>query len=169
MSTCRPGELHAMDVHDTRAKRLILLRRAHFFHPTTTRKPMIEPVDHRPRPSLNKSTLVECLQQNLGLNQRECKAMVDDFFHLITERLGRGEDVRIARFGSFEVRTKAPRPGRNPKTGESFAIQGRRTVKFLSGPKLKNQLQGVDRSPAAPVPTQPDPLAREPKSGSVDG
>ena len=92
-------------------------------------------------PSLTKSTLGAILVDRLGLNKREAADMVDAFFALITEQLVIGEDVKISDFASFVVRTKAPRPGRNPRTGEEVQIEGRRVVTFQSGPKLKARLQ----------------------------
>jgi integration host factor subunit alpha len=51
-------------------------------------------------------------------------------------------DVKISGFGYFQIRTKAPRPGRNPRTGESIPIAARRVVTFHASQKLKDQVQG---------------------------
>lgn len=92
-------------------------------------------------PALTKAHLAELLFEQIGLNKRESKDMVDAFFTLISEGLVGGNDVKISGFGNFQIRTKAPRPGRNPRTGESIPIEARRVVTFHASHKLKEQIQ----------------------------
>ena len=92
-------------------------------------------------PSLTKAQLVAQLRESMGLTQREARDLVDAFFGIIATRLSRGEEVKIANFGNFELRTTAPRPGRNPRTGEAVVIRSRKTVKFVASPKQIEQLQ----------------------------
>lgn len=92
-------------------------------------------------PALTKAQLAELLFEQIGLNKRESKDMVDAFFDLITERLIHGQDVKISGFGNFQIRTKAARPGRNPRTGEAIPIEARRVVTFHASHKLKEQIQ----------------------------
>jgi len=92
-------------------------------------------------PALTKAQLAELLFEQIGLNKRESKDMVDAFFDLIARRLVEGEDVKLSGFGNFQIRVKAPRPGRNPRTGESIPIKARRVVTFHASSKLKEQLQ----------------------------
>ena len=92
-------------------------------------------------PALTKAQLAEMLFDRIGLNKRESKDMVDAFFDLICTSLIEGNDVKISGFGNFQIRTKAPRPGRNPRTGESIPIDARRVVTFHASHKLKEQLQ----------------------------
>lgn len=99
--------------------------------------------------ALTKAQLSEILFEQIGLNKRESKDMVDGFFELIAETLVEGQDVKISGFGNFQLRTKAPRPGRNPRTGEVVAIDARRVVTFHASPKLKEAVQSG--SPAAAV------------------
>ncbi len=99
--------------------------------------------------ALPKAQLSEILFEQIGLNKRESKDMVDGFFELIAETLVEGQDVKISGFGNFQLRTKAPRPGRNPRTGEVVAIDARRVVTFHASPKLKEAVQSG--SPAAAV------------------
>jgi len=68
--------------------------------------------------------------------------MIDAFFDLISASLVEGKDVKISGFGNFQIRTKAPRPGRNPRTGEAIPIDARRVVTFHASHKLKEQIQG---------------------------
>jgi integration host factor subunit alpha len=93
-------------------------------------------------PALTKAQLADLLFDQIGLNKRESKDMVDAFFDLISERLAQGQDVKLSGFGNFQIRTKAPRPGRNPRTGEAIPIQARRVVTFHASSKLKEQIQG---------------------------
>jgi integration host factor subunit alpha len=85
-------------------------------------------------PALTKAQLAELLFDQIGLNKRESKDMIDAFFDLI---------VKISGFGNFQIRTKAARPGRNPRTGEPVAIEARRVVTFHASPKLKEQVQAA--------------------------
>ena len=92
-------------------------------------------------PALTKAQLADLLFEQIGLNKRESKDMIDAFFDLVTDRLVNGTDVKISGFGNFQIRTKAPRPGRNPRTGEPVAIESRRVVTFHASPKLKDLVQ----------------------------
>ena len=92
-------------------------------------------------PALTKAALADLLYDNIGLNKREAKDMVDALFDIVTERLVSGDDVKITGFGNFQIRSKSSRPGRNPRTGESVAIEARRVVTFHASPKLKDQVQ----------------------------
>ena len=92
-------------------------------------------------PALTKAQLADLLFEQIGLNKRESKDMIDAFFDLIAQQLVEGEDVKISGFGNFQIRTKAPRPGRNPRTGEPVAIEARRVVTFHASPKLKESVQ----------------------------
>mgnify|MGYP003578232769 CR=1 FL=1 len=93
-------------------------------------------------PALTKAQLAELLFEQIGLNKRESKDMIDAFFDLIAASLVEGKDVKISGFGNFQIRTKAPRPGRNPRTGEEIPIEARRVVTFHASHKLKELLQG---------------------------
>ena len=92
-------------------------------------------------PALTKAQLAELLFEQLGLNKRESKDLIDAFFDLICQSLVNGEDIKISGFGNFQIRTKAPRPGRNPRTGEAIPIEARRAVTFHASSKLKDQIQ----------------------------
>lgn len=94
-------------------------------------------------PALTKAQLADLLFDHIGLNKRESKDMIDDFFDLIAQRLVDGQDVKLSGFGNFQIRTKAPRPGRNPRTGEAIPIQARRVVTFHASSKLKEQIQNA--------------------------
>jgi integration host factor subunit alpha len=93
-------------------------------------------------PALTKAQLADMLFDQIGLNKRESKDMIDAFFELISRSVVAGHDVKISGFGNFQIRTKAPRPGRNPRTGEPIPIDSRRVVTFHASHKLKDQIQG---------------------------
>ncbi len=93
--------------------------------------------------ALTKATLADVLFEQIGLNKRESKDLVDAFFDIMSEHLIAGDDVKMANFGNFQIRTKPPRPGRNPRTGESVPIQARRVVTFHVSPKLKERIQQI--------------------------
>jgi integration host factor subunit alpha len=88
-------------------------------------------------PTLTKAELAELLFEQVGLNKREAKDMVETFFGEIRDALERGEAVKLSGFGNFQLRDKPQRPGRNPKTGEAIPISARRVVTFHASQKLK--------------------------------
>jgi len=91
--------------------------------------------------ALTKADFAEQLFDELGLNKREAKDMVEFFFEEIKDSLEQGKPVKISGFGKFELRDKARRPGSNPKTGEEIPITARRVVTFRSGQKLKARVK----------------------------
>ena len=98
-------------------------------------------VDSLETPALTKARLADMLFDQIGLNKRESKDMIDAFFELISHSLVEGKDVKLSGFGNFQIRTKAPRPGRNPRTGEAIPIKARRVVTFHASGKLKDSVQ----------------------------
>jgi integration host factor subunit alpha len=94
--------------------------------------------------TITKDSLVEMVHNEIGLNKREAKELIESFFEQIKKSLEEGNDIKLSGFGNFNLRDKAPRPGRNPKTGEEVTISSRRVVTFKSGLKLKSKLEGYD-------------------------
>lgn len=94
-------------------------------------------------PTLTKAELAELLFEQVGLNKREAKDMVETFFDEIRNALEHGESVKLSGFGNFQLRDKPQRPGRNPKTGEEIPITARRVVTFHASQKLKNLVDDV--------------------------
>jgi integration host factor subunit alpha len=87
--------------------------------------------------TLTKSELADMLFEQVGLNKREAKDMVESFFDEIRSALESGDSVKLSGFGNFMLRDKPQRPGRNPKTGEEIPITARRVVTFHPSQKLK--------------------------------
>lgn len=91
--------------------------------------------------TLTKADMVEHLYDEIGLNKREAKDLVEMFFEEIKSSLERGENVKLSGFGNFILRDKSSRPGRNPKTGEEVQVSARRVVTFRPGQKLKSRVE----------------------------
>ncbi|MDG2953484.1 integration host factor subunit alpha [Bisgaard Taxon 10/6] len=91
--------------------------------------------------TLTKVEIAENLTRKLELNKTEAKAMVESFFEEIRATLADGNDVKLSGFGNFELRDKASRPGRNPKTGENVPVSARRVVVFKPGQKLRARVE----------------------------
>ena len=95
-------------------------------------------------PTLTKAELAELLFEQVGLNKREAKDMVETFFEEIRNALNRGDSVKLSGFGNFQLRDKPQRPGRNPRTGEEIPIAARRVVTFHASQKLKAMVEKDD-------------------------
>jgi integration host factor subunit alpha len=91
--------------------------------------------------ALTKADLAEMLFEELGLNKREAKEIVEMFYSEISLALENNDSVKLSGFGNFELRDKKSRPGRNPKTGEEIPISARRVVTFKPGQKLKARIE----------------------------
>ncbi|MEQ8234957.1 MAG: integration host factor subunit alpha [Gammaproteobacteria bacterium] len=91
--------------------------------------------------ALTKAEMAERLFEDLGLNKREAKELVEAFFEEVRASLEAGQQVKLSGFGNFDLRDKNQRPGRNPKTGEEIPITARRVVTFRPGQKLKARVE----------------------------
>jgi len=91
--------------------------------------------------ALTKAEMADRLFEELGLNKREAKEIVELFFEEIRSSLEQNEQVKLSGFGNFDLRDKGQRPGRNPKTGEEIPITARRVVTFKPGQKLKARVE----------------------------
>ena len=91
--------------------------------------------------ALTKAEMAEKLFEELGLNKREAKEVVELFFEEVRSSLESNEQVKLSGFGNFDLRDKSQRPGRNPKTGEEIPITARRVVTFRPGQKLKARVE----------------------------
>ena len=91
--------------------------------------------------ALTKADMAEKLFEELGLNKREAKEVVELFFEEVRASLEANEQVKLSGFGNFDLRDKSQRPGRNPKTGEEIPITARRVVTFRPGQKLQARVE----------------------------
>ena len=97
--------------------------------------------------TVTRVNLAEAVYQQVGLSRKESAALVEQVLDEITERLVAGESVRLSSFGSFSVRHKGERVGRNPKTGVEVPIKERRVLVFKSSNLLKARINGVSAKP----------------------
>lgn len=96
--------------------------------------------------ALTKADMADRLFEELGLNKREAKELVEMFFEQIRDSLENNGPVKLSGFGNFDLRDKSERPGRNPKTGEEIPISARRVVTFRPGQKLKQRVEDYART-----------------------
>lgn len=90
--------------------------------------------------SLTKANLAEALFNKIGINRSEALEMIDAFFDMMRDALVLGEEVKLSGFGSFRVRNKRERPGRNLRTKEIVTITPRRVVTFHASNILRERL-----------------------------
>tara|TARA_S200000501_G_C20525681_1_gene613323 strand:- start:58 stop:369 length:312 start_codon:yes stop_codon:yes gene_type:complete len=92
-----------------------------------------------------RSTLSEAVFKNVGLSRNESANLVDSVFSEILLSLIKGDDVKISSFGTFVVRQKKERIGRNPKTGEEVPITARSVVTFRASNVLKSKVNAKNK------------------------
>ncbi len=95
---------------------------------------------------LTRADMAKSLFNEMGLNKKEARELVDSFFEELISSLAVGEQVKLSGFGNFDIRDKNERPGRNPKTGEKIPITARRVVTFRAGQKLKSRVEAYART-----------------------
>jgi len=93
--------------------------------------------------TITRAHLIEAVYQEVGLSRHECAGLVVSVLDEISDALARGEMVKISSFGSFAVRQKAQRVGRNPKTGEEVPILPRRVLVFRASFTLKARINSA--------------------------
>lgn len=91
---------------------------------------------------MNKAQLVEVTANKVGFSKRETEAVMDAAIEAVTEALVSGDKVQLAGFGTFEVKRRAARSGRNPKTNEPMEIPAKNAAVFKAGSKLKSAVAG---------------------------
>lgn len=91
--------------------------------------------------TLTKDELAARLFDEMGLNKREAREIVDLFFDTIKENLANGKKVKIPGFGNFVLHEKNERLARNPKTGVGAVVSARRVTTFHAGQKLKEKVE----------------------------
>ena len=95
--------------------------------------------------TVTKADLMDAVRNEVGVTRHGAAALVEGFIETIAERLSAGETVKISSFGTFMVRDKGPRMGRNPKTGEPAPVSPRRVTVFRPSGILKRR---VEKGPA---------------------
>jgi len=90
---------------------------------------------------MNKAELYAALAKKTGFSKKDAEAFAGAFFDVITETLQQGNMVQIAGFGSFEVKNRAARKARNPRTGEEIEVAASKAPVFRAGKTLKDSIK----------------------------
>ena len=98
------------------------------------------------RQTITRSQLSEAVYQEIGLSRNESSDLLETILSKISETLAQGESVKISSFGSFSVRSKGQRIGRNPKTGEEVPINPRRVLTFRPSHLMKDRVAEGNKS-----------------------
>ena len=98
--------------------------------------------------TVTRADLSESVFQEVGLSRNESSDLVETILAEVVEALARGESVKISSFGSFTVRDKGRRVGRNPKTGQEVPILPRRVLVFRASNVLKSLINGASEGAA---------------------
>jgi len=94
------------------------------------------------RSNLTRKDLAKAVHEKMGFSQRGSRQIVDTFFDAMRDALIQEEPIKIVQFGTFSVRHKEPRVGRNPRTGETMAIAKRSMISFRPSKKLRERFNG---------------------------
>jgi integration host factor subunit alpha len=94
--------------------------------------------------TVTRATLSEAVFEQVGLSRNESSQLVENVLDEICDALVRGETVKISSFGTFSVREKGERVGRNPKTGEEVPISPRKVLVFRASHVLKDRINGLE-------------------------
>lgn len=91
--------------------------------------------------TMNKVELISAVANKTGLKKKEAEAAVNAVFDTITETLANDDKVQVVGFGTFKIKSKESREGRNPKTGEKITIAASKTPVFTAGKALKEEIK----------------------------
>ena len=119
--------------------------------------------------TVTRAQLTEAVYQEVGLSRNESAELVESVIAEISDALERGEMVKISSFGSFSVRHKGQRVGRNPMTGQEVPISPRRVLVFRASHALKDQINDGNSSAqgASAAGNAPPPPSRAGRSASA--
>lgn len=90
--------------------------------------------------TLTRANLSDAIYDGIGLSKSECYDLVDAVIDGISDAMARGEDVKISGFGTFQIKQKNARVGRNPKTGVEVEIAPRRVLTFRASQKMRDKI-----------------------------
>lgn len=105
--------------------------------------------------SMTKAALVEEVARVADLTKKHSEVIVETVFRSIIDALQRGEKIELRGFGSFRLRRREPRKGRNPKTGDRVDVPSKRVPYFKPGKELKDLINRVPRPSPPPAPRPP--------------
>ena len=98
------------------------------------------------RINLTKLEIVNSIYMQIGYSKKISENLIEDFFEIIFDNLKKNNKVKIAKFGTFEVRIKNKRVGRNPKTKEKKIITKRKVVHFRPSKELKKKINFINET-----------------------
>jgi len=87
--------------------------------------------------NLTRKELAESIAERMGFSQSSCSDIVDNFLAVMKQQLLAGGSIKLVHFGTFSLRDKSPRKGRNPRTGDAITIRKRQTVSFRPSKQLR--------------------------------
>lgn len=90
--------------------------------------------------TLTRADLAELLNRQVGLSRAESAAMIESILDMMSDALEQGENVKISGFGTFVLRDKTQRMGRNPKTGVEVPIEPRRVMTFRASQSMRERI-----------------------------
>ncbi|GAB4483708.1 MAG: integration host factor subunit alpha [Thermodesulfovibrionales bacterium] len=93
---------------------------------------------------MTKADLVDSIFEKVGLSKKEAQDIIEIIFDSLKQTFAEGESVKISGFGTFHVRKKLARRGRNPKTGDELEITPRRVITFRVSNQLKEEIEKLD-------------------------
>ncbi len=93
---------------------------------------------------MTKADLVDAIFEKVGLSKKEAHDLVEILFETMKQTFAEGESVKISGFGTFNIRKKMARRGRNPKTGEDLEITPRRVITFRVSNQLKEEIDKIN-------------------------
>jgi integration host factor subunit alpha len=93
---------------------------------------------------MTKADLVDAIFEKVGLSKKEAQDIIEILFDTMKQTFAEGESIKISGFGTFNVRKKAARRGRNPKTGEDLEITPRRVITFRVSNQLKEEIEKLN-------------------------
>ncbi len=93
---------------------------------------------------MTKANLVDVIFEKIGLSKKEAQEIIETLFDTMKQAFVEGESVKVSSFGTFNVRKKTSRKGRNPKTGEDFEITPRKVMTFKASNQLKSAVEKQD-------------------------
>ena len=90
---------------------------------------------------MTKSELISVLSEKAGVIKKDAETVLNTFVATVTDTLKKGEEVALTGFGTFSIKKRAARMGRNPQTGESIKIKAAKVPKFKAGKNLKESVK----------------------------
>ena len=93
--------------------------------------------------TLTRADLSDAVHSEIGLSRAECSTLIESILDQIGDALSKGDNVKISGFGTFMLRDKPKRVGRNPKTGVEVSIAPRRVLTFRASPKMRDRIAAL--------------------------